>query len=418
MIADLRFALRSLAKSPVFTFIAVMTLALGIGANAGVFSYLSTLLRRPLPLPGVSELVFMGEYSKQVPNMSVSYPNYIDWRDRQKSFTHLGLTRGQSFNYVGRAETERIRGAFFTHDTFQALGVSPVIGRWFGAEDDRPGSERTVLISTGLWQRAFGSDPGVLHDKITLSGETYSIIGVMPSDFRFPSSGTDVWVPWGLFGDDNMERGNHPGLYAIGRLKPGVTLDAALADMKSIAKQLELEYPQTNTGNSVTMQPIVDVVFGPAKTAVWVSFAAAFGVLMIACANVANLLLARAASRAREFAVRTAIGAGRSRLIRLVLAESLLLGIGGTLLGLLVGYATMQGIRSLIPESSPFVTQVHMDATVFAFAVVIGVGVTTLFGLVPAFTGSRINLNEALSYGSRTAGGHAGTRWCSCSCAA
>ncbi|HUG12474.1 MAG TPA: ABC transporter permease [Opitutaceae bacterium] len=411
MLPDLKFALRSLAKSPGFSSIAILTLALGIGANSGVFSYLSTMLVRPLPVPEVRELVFISEHSQQVPGMSVAWPNYLDWRDRQKSFTHLGVMRGQSFNYLGPVETERINGAQFSHDMFPALGVAPRLGRWPNADEDKPGAERTALISEGFWQRAFGSRTDVLGEKIILSGESYTIIGVMPANYRFPSGSAEVWMPFGLFGDLNMNRGNHPGLYAIGRLKPGATIETARADMIALAKQLEQEYPQTNTGNSVTLQPVVDRVFGQAKTAVWVSFGAAFGVLLIACANVANLMLARAAARSREFAVRTAIGAGRSRLIRLVLAESLLLGVAGTLLGLLVGYGTMQGIKTLIPATSPFTTQVSMDATVFAFAVLVGVGVTTLFGLVPAFTGSRINLNEALSAGGRAGGGHVSTRW-------
>jgi putative ABC transport system permease protein len=410
MLADLKFALRSLAKSPGFSCIAILTLALGIGANSGVFSYLSTMLTRPLPVENVQELVFISEHSEQVPGMSVSWPNYLDWRERQKSFTHLGVMRGQSFNYVGPAETERISGAQFSHDMFPALGVAPRLGRWFGAEDDKPGAGRTVVISEGFWQRAFGSNPDVLGQKITLSGEIYSVVGVMPASFIFPSRGAEIWMPFGLFGDQNMERGNHPGLYAFGRLRPGATLDSARADMLAIAKQLEQEYPQSNTGNSVTLQPVVDRVFGAAKTAVWVSFAAAFGVLLIACANVANLLLARAAARSREFAVRAAIGAGRARLIRLVLAESMVLGAAGTVLGLAVGYATMQGIKTLIPANSPIVSQVSMDATVFAFAVIMGVGVTTLFGLVPALTGSRINLSEALAGGGRS-GSHVNTRW-------
>ena len=411
MLSDLRFALRSLAKSPGFTCIAILTLALGIGANSGVFSFLSTMLIKPLPLPEVRELVFISEHSQQVPGMSVSYPNFLDWRARQKSFTHLGVFRGQSVNYVGPAETERVNGAQFTHDMFPALGVAPKLGRWFGADDDKPGAARTVLISEGFWSRNFGSRADVLGEKITLSGEIYTIIGVMPASYKFPTSGPELWVPFGLFADQNMERGNHPGLYAVGRLKPGSTIETARADLLSVAKQLEQEYPLSNTGNSVTLTPVVDRVIGQARSAVWISFAAAFGVLLIACANVANLLLARAAVRSREFAVRAAIGASRGRLIRLVLVESLLLGLAGTALGLLVGYATMQGIKTLIPPTSPFVTQVGMDATVFAFAVLVGVGVTTLFGLVPALTGSKVNLNEALMAGGRTGGGHVNARW-------
>jgi predicted permease len=427
VLSDLRFALRSLAKTPGFSAVAILTLALGIGANSGLFSFLHTMLVKPLPLPRVAELVFISEHSQQVPGMSVAYPNFLDWRTRQQSFTHLGVFRGQSFNYVGPTETERINGAQFTHDMFPALGVAPRLGRWFGADDDKPGAARTALISEGFWQRFFAGRATVLGEKLTLSGEVYTVIGVMPANFRFPTNAPDVWVPFGLFADQNMNRGNHPGLYGIGRLKPaspagseqsrtelgrrGVTLEAARADLVAIARQLAEEFPLSNTGNSVTLQPVVDRVIGQARTAVWVSFGAACAVLLIACANVANLLLARAAARAREFAVRAAIGASRGQLIRLVLAEGLVLGAAGTALGLLVGYGTMQGIKTLIPANSPLFTEVSMDASVWAFSVAVGIGVTLLFSLVPALTGSRINLNEALAAGSRSGGGHVSTRW-------
>ncbi len=411
MLADLKFALRSLAKSPGFTAIAILTLALGIGANSGVFSFLNMMLVRPLPLPAVQDLVFIGEHSQQVPNMSVSYPNYLDWRARQKSFTALGTFRGQAFNYIGPAETERVNGAMFTADMWPALGVQPRLGRVFTADEDKPGAGRTALISESFWRRAFGGQDDVLGRKITLSGEIYSIVGVMPGDFRFPIGTPDVWVPFGLFADQNMERGNHPGLYCIGRLKPGATFESARADLAAIAKQLEQEYPGSNTGNGVSAQTLVDRVIGQQKSAAWISFGAAFGVLLIACANVANLLLARAAVRSREFAVRAAIGASRGRLLRLLLAESLVIGLAGTLLGLLAAYGTMQGIKALIPAGSPFLTQVRMDANVFGFAVIVGLGVTTLFGLVPALTGSKVNLNEALAAGTRSGGGHVNARW-------
>src|SRR5581483_7355178 len=251
----------------------------------------------------------------------------------------------------------------------------------------------------------------VLGEKMTLSGEVYTVIGVMPEAFRFPSNLPEVWVPFGLFADQNMERGNHPGLYGIGRLRPGVTLADARSDLVNIARQLATEFTLSNTGNSVTVEPVVDQFIGQARTAVWISFAAACGVLLIACANVANLLLARAAARGREFAVRAAIGAGRGQLIRLVLAESLVLGLAGTALGLLLGYATMQGIKTLIPASQPFATGVSMNASVLAFSVIVGVGVTVLAGLVPALSGSRVNLNDALAAGGRTGGGHVNARW-------
>lgn len=410
MLSELRFALRSLAKAPGFTSIAILTLALGLGANAGVFSFLNTLLTRPLPLPQVDELLFVGEHSAQVPNMSVAYPNFLDWRERQRSFTHLGAFRNQSFNYLTVSEVERVVAAHVSHDLLPALGVTPLLGRRFGANDDRPGAGRTVVIGERFWRRAFAGDPGVIGREINLSGELYTVVGVLPVGFIFPSPTTDLWAPIGLWADQHSDRGNHPGIYCVGRLRPGVTAEAARADLVGIARQLEREYPQSNTGNSVTVESLVDRVVGQARQAVWSTALAAFGVLLIACANVANLLLARSAARGREFAIRLALGSGRGGILRLVLAECLILGLAGTALGLVFGHATMQGIRSLIPEGTPFLTETRMDATVFAFSTVMGVGVTLLAGLVPALAGARADPNAALAAGGRTSGGLQG-RW-------
>ena len=408
----MKLAFRTLLKTPGFTLVAVLTLGLGIGANSGVFSFLNALLVRPLPLPNVNELVFFGEHSEQVPGMSVAYPNFLDWHQRQQSFAHLGIFRSQSFNYVGPSETERIAGAQFSHDLWPALGVQPLSGRWFRADEDHPGAARTALISESFWRRSFGAAPDAIGATVTLSGEIYTIIGIMPASFRVPGNQTDVWVPVGLSADQLTDRGNHPGLYCIGRLRPGISIEAARTDMIAIARQLEQEHPKTNTGNSVALQPLVDTVLGQARTSVWVSFAAACGVLLIACANVANLLLARASVRSREFSIRAAIGATRAQLVRLVLAESLLLSLAGTALGLLIGHTTMEAIKSLIPANSAFGPQVAMDFNVFAFAVCVGVGVTLLFGLVPALTASKINLNEALSAtGGRGSAGGVHARW-------
>ena len=377
-----------------------------------MFSFVNALLVRPLPLPAVQELMFFGEHSEQVPNMSVAYPNFLDWRDRQRSFTHLGTFRSQSFNYLGPSETERLSGAQFSHEMWPALAVQPLAGRWFRADEDRPGAARTALISESFWQRSFGGRPDAIGSTLTLSGDIYTIVGVMPADFRVPGAQTDVWVPVGLSADQLTERGNHPGLYCIGRLRPGVDLEAARADLVAIARQLAQEHPMTNTGNSISMRPLVDTVIGQGRTSVWVAFAAACGVLLIACANVANLLLARASVRAREFSIRAAIGATRAQLIRLVLAESLLLSLAGTALGLLIGHTTMEAIKSLIPANSAFGPQVMMDLNVFAFAVSVGVGVTLLFSLVPALTASKVNLSESLSAGGGRGGsGGVHARW-------
>jgi Acidobacterial duplicated orphan permease len=407
-----KLAFRTLLKTPGFTLIAVLTLGLGIGANSGVFSFVNTLLVRPLPLPQVHELVFFGEHSEQVPNMSVAYPNFLDWRERQQSFTHFGTFRGQSFNYIGPSETERLGGAQFSHDLWPALGIQPLLGRWFRADEDKPGAPPTALISESFWRRSFGARPDVIGSTLTVSGEIYTIVGVMPATFAVPNNQTDIWVPLGLAADQLTDRGNHPGLYCIGRLRPGVSVEAARNDLIAIARQLEQEHPGTNTGNSVALQPLVDTVFGQVRTSVWVSFAAACGVLLIACANVANLLLARASVRSREFSIRAALGATRLQLIRVVLAETFLLSVAGTALGLLIGHTTMEAIQSLLPANSPLGSQVRMDFNVFAFSVGVGVGVTLLAGLVPALTASKVNLNEGLSApGSRGTTGGVHARW-------
>ncbi len=408
----MKLAVRTLLKTPGFTLIAVLTLGLGIGANSGVFSFVNTLLVRPLPLPDVHELVFFGENSEQVPNMSVAYPNFLDWRERQQSFTHFGTFRFQSYNHVGRSETERLAGAQFSHDLFPALGVQPLAGRWFLANEDKPGAERTAVISESFWRRSLGARPEAIGSTLTLSGEIYTIVGVMPDSFGVPSTQTDVWTPVGLSADQLTDRGNHPGLYCIGRLKPGVSVEAARSDLIAIARQLEQEHPTTNTGNSIALQPLVDTVFGQIRTSVWISFAAACGVLLIACANVANLLLARASVRTREFSIRAALGATRTQLIRVVLAETFLLSIAGTALGLLIGHTTMEAILSLLPANSALSSQVTMGFNVFAFAVCVGVGVTLLFGLVPALTASKTNLSDSLSAaGARGTVGGVHARW-------
>ncbi len=408
----MKLAFRTLLKTPGFTLIAVLTLGLGIGANSGVFSFVNTLLVRPLPLPHVHELVFFGEHSEQVPNMSVAYPNFLDWRERQRSFTHLGALRFQSFNHVGPSETERLAGAQFSHDLFPALGVQPLAGRWFTADEDRPGAERTAVISESFWRRSLGGRSDAIGSTLTLSGEIYTIVGVMPDSFRVPASQTDIWTPLGLSADQFADRGNHPGIYCIARLRPGVSVEAARNDLIAIARQLEQEHPMSNTGNSISMQPLVDRIVGQTRASVWISFAAACGVLLIACANVANLLLARASVRSREFSIRAALGATRTQLIRLVLAETFLLSVAGTALGLLIGHTTMETILSLLPANAALASQVTMDFNVFAFSVCVGVGVTLLFGLVPALTASKVNLSDSLTAaGNRSTVGSVHARW-------
>ena len=271
-------------------------MALGIGANTAIFSVEHGVLLRPLPFPAQDQLLFIGEWSQQVPAMSVSYPNFLDWRARQQTLSAIGVARFQGFNYIGPTDTERLTGAMASHDLFTALGVAPLRGRLFRAEEDKPGAERTVLIGESLWRRLFGGRDSILGEKIQLSGDLYTVIGIMPAAFQYPSRLNELWVPPGLSADQPtyQTRGNHPGLYAVARLKPGVSCDAALADLKAIAHQLAEEYPQANARQSVAVQRLTDRAVGSVRPALFIMLGAAGFVLQIACANVANLQLARA----------------------------------------------------------------------------------------------------------------------------
>ncbi|MEY2880737.1 MAG: hypothetical protein RLZZ15_3117 [Verrucomicrobiota bacterium] len=413
MLSDLRLALRSLVKSPGFTAVAIITLALGVGANTAVFSVVNALLLRLLPLPAAHELAFLSESSEQVPNMSVAYPNLVDWRARQRSFSSLGGFRNQGFNYLGPTEAEPMNGAHVSHDLFTTLGVPPRLGRFFTAAEDKPGAERTVLISERLWKRYFRESPDALGQKINLSGFIYTVVGVMPTSFEFPSPSTELWAPVALMLGEAMvaNRGSHPGLYVIGRMKPGVTLDAARADLVGVARQLAEEFPATNRGNSAAVQLLTERTFGRIRPALLALFAAAAFVLLIACANVANLLLARAAARSRELVVRAALGAGRGRLVRQLLAESALLGLLGAGAGLLVALWSIEAIRATLPSQLPNLAQIGLSAPVFVFALCAGVGTSVLFGLVPAFSATRLNLSAALSQSARAGGSVGAARW-------
>jgi hypothetical protein len=251
---DLRFAIRQLLKTPVVTLVAILALALGIGVNTAIFSLVYGVLLRPLPFPKQEQLVFLREWSEQVPGMSVSYPNYVDFRARQQSFSALGAARNQGFSYVGPTETELLSGTMASADTFVALSVSPLRGRLYRADEDKPGAEHTVVIRERLWQRLFGGRPEVLGERINLSGEVYTIIGVMPDSFQYPNQATDLWVPLGLSADRFSNRGSHPGITCVGRLKPGITIERATVDLKGIADALAREYPNSNARQSVSLQ--------------------------------------------------------------------------------------------------------------------------------------------------------------------
>jgi len=412
LLRDFAYAMRQVRRSPGFAAVVVLTLALGIGANTAIFSLLYGVLLRPLPYPEQDRLVTMGEWSEQVPEMSISYPNFLDWRARQTSFTAIGVARGQFFSYSSESDTELLAGVLVSHDLSAALGVPVLRGRLFGAEDDKPGAARTVTISEGFWKRSFGGSESAISEKIRLNKEVYTVIGVLPDAFQFPRGPqTDVWAPVGLWGDQYRDRWNHPGLYAIARLKPGVTFEKARTEMRTIAGQLAREYPATNGGNSVSMQMLTDGVFGGVRPMLFVLLGAAGFVLLIACANVANLQLAKAHARGREFAVRSALGAGRGRVVRQLLVESVLLGLLGCAVGLVLGAWAIGILRTVLPASIPRLDEIDLNIRVLAFSVGLSLLTSIVFGLVPAMLMGRQQLRGTLAQDGRAGGDAHGHRW-------
>jgi len=410
LIQDLKYAARVLLKSPGFVLIAVLTLALGIGANTALFSVVNGVLLRPLPFPRPNELVLVSEKTANFESSSISYPNFQDWRRSNASFASIVAYRNDDFSITGSGEAERVRVGMVSAGFFEMLGVNPTRGRLFTADEDRKGIAPVALISTGLWQRKFGSAPDIVGKRITMNGDSYTVIGVIPASFHLESTNfsndKDVFVPIG--GDTDPlfhERDVHPGTRAIGRLKPGLTLAAAQADMDQIANNLALQYPDADKGAGISLVPLKKDIVGDVQPFLWVLLGAVGFVLLIACVNVANLQLARATTRSREFAIRAALGASQSRVIRQLLTESVLLGLAGGALGLLLAAWGTQAALKVLPETLPRAQDVGVDGRVLIFTLVASLVAGVLFGLAPALKISRPNLQEALKESGRGASG-------------
>jgi predicted permease len=406
---DLRYGLRMLAKSPGFTAVAILTLALGIGANTALFSVVNGVLFSPLPYPHPEQLVWLAESKPNFATGSISFPNFQDWQKNNQSFTSMGLSRGYSYNLTGLGDAEQLRARLISSDFFTVLGVQPGIGRAFVTGEDAIGAAPIALISGGLWKRKFASSPDVLGKSMTLDGKAYTVVGVIPASFELSLGGfhdIDVYVPIGQWQNPLlMKRGAGLGFHGIGRLKPGVTIEQARADMQRVTGDLAAAYPDTDKGIGAGVFSLKQTMVKDLQVFLLVLLAAVGFVLLIACVNVANLMLARSSVRTREFAIRTAMGASQGRLLRQLLTESLLLAFTGGAAGLLLaGWGTKVAIAQL-PVTLPRAAEIGLDARVLLFTLAITLACGIFFGLGPALKSARPDLHDTLKEGGRGGSG-------------
>ena len=399
---NIRFGLRRLHNSPGFTAVALVTLALGIGANSAIFSIVNAVLLRPLPYRDPQRLVLLAEHTPQFPRLSVSYLNYKDWRDPSHSFEAVGAVRNSMMTLTGIAEAERVPTQNVTANLFELLGLRPELGRTFTAAEDAPGAPQVAVISHKLWQQQFSSSADVVGKSITLDNQSYSIIGVMPAGTEILQQAPDVLLPfepWARTLPD--DRNWHPGILPIARLKPGVSIEQARTEMTVIAERLARQYPEFNTNISALVDAMQDQMVQNVRPALLVLLGAVGVVLLIACANVANLLLVRATGRRREIAVCVAIGARRRDIVHQLVAESLLLSCLGAVLGLLLAWSAMPIFLKLAGNTLPRSSGVAIDGSVLAATALVALAAGIIFGLAPAPQAWRVDVREALGEGSR-----------------
>ncbi len=411
---DLRYGARTLIKTPGFTLVAVFTLALGIGANTIIFSVVDRVLLRPLNYVNPDQLVMIWEQNlkKGWSRSHASFANLLDYKDTAESVEIAGFT-DTSFNLTGGEQPERVSGLRVSANLFSVLGVNPLLGRWFTPQEDKPGADRVLILSYGLWQRSFGGNPNLLNQTVHLNGQSYTVVGVMPPSFQFPPSfsvtvsaaeetiaNANLWVP---LTTDNVPLVRDIRIFKmIGRLKPGVTAQQAQEEINAIAKRLDKEYPDANAGIESHVIPLHEQVTGDVRRALYVLMGAVGLVLLMACANVANLLLAKATNRKREIAIRSALGANRFRLLRQLLIESALLGLLGGLLGLVVAIIGLKVLKGFVTVNIPQAKDLTFSSSALLFAFAVSLLTSLVFGLVPAIHASKSRIGESLKEGGRS----------------
>jgi predicted permease len=406
LLQDLRYGIRMLAKAPGFAAIAILTLALGIGANTSLFSVVNGVLLNPLAYPQSGQLVALYGKTAGFEHAPINYLNFLDWQRDSQTFSSMAIYRNQDYNFIGTGEAERLSGYMVSADFFSTLGTIPVLGRSFRPDDDHPGAAPVAILGGGFWKRKFGASLEIIGKPILLNGTSYTIVGVIPAGFTFYGRDRDVYTPIGHWNDTNFrDRRVDVSSHGIGRLKAGVTLAQAKADMDGIAQNLAVAYPEADKAVGITLVSMKEDIVGNAQPFLIVLLAAVGFLLLIACANVANLLLARSMGRSREFAIRAAMGASQGRVIRQLLSESILLaGLGGAL-GLLLAVWGTKAVLGTLPGALPRANEVSLDERVLLFAMALSLFAGIVFGLAPALKTSRVNLEEILKESGRGSSG-------------
>lgn len=411
LVRDIRYGFRSLLKTPGSTFLTLVILALGIGANTATFSVVNAVLLRPLPYEKPEQLVRLSEQNPQLTPTAVSYPNFLDWREQNRVFSQMAAFKYLSFTVTGEGIPEQLDGQVVSSDFFSTLGIQPIAGRTFLPAEDKPGSPAVAIISDRLWQRRYSGDAGLIGRAITLNERPHTVIGIAPRDFQLGGP-YDVWIPFGQVLDSPgwLERDTRPGTFVLARLKDNVALDEARANLMGIARVLAQEYPATNTGRGINVVPLHDVVVGNTRPVLLTLFGTVVFLLVIACANVANVLLLRATVRRKEIAIRMALGASRARILSRLLTESILLAIIGGAFGVVIAVLGVYVLVNIAPDILPRVQQISVDGRVLTVTLIVSILTGIVFGLIPSFHVFKSDPNLVLKEGGRGSSTNLGRR--------